>query len=178
MALVALGAVLYAWYVPPKERTLYRAVPVPYIAERTPALKSVQTEERCVPTVVYKPTPKQAEKLGPIPAGSDVLTAADVKPLPYGGRVTVTIPRPTPERLFPEAEVTVVPKRQPLFEWMGVRDVSGLVGVDQDLGRVVALRLGMDVMRTGPAIWRVEAGSFGGTHDQRLYVMAGVKVRF
>lgn len=178
-ALVLLGAAISAWYFPPKERTLYRAVQVPYIAERTPLLDKVKTEERCVPTVVYRPTERQEERLGvSAPRDSDLLTAGEVKPLPYGGKAVVTIPRPTVEIPFPEAEITVVPNKQPFVEWMGVRDATLLAGVDQDLERVVSLRLGMDLVRTGPAIWRVEMGSFGTTHDQRFYAMGGVKVRF
>lgn len=183
VALVVLGAVVWNWYRPPTISTLYRAVPTPYLAERSPALRGVETEQKCVPTIVYRPTEKQESKLGVnVPDDSDLLTSAEIKPLPYGGKAVVTIPRPTVEIPFPEAVVTIVPKKQPFWELTPARSLSGWVGVGGSqgftTGRVIGVELRQGLLRSGPVEWDLRAGALMLGDRSDWYAAVGATVRF
>lgn len=181
LVLVIAGYQLANWYRPPTTRTLYRAVPVPYIAERSTILVKSKPEERVVQTVVYRPAPKEAERLG---VGSDtpVLTAVDVKPLPYGGTATVTLADPTPEVPFPEAKVVVKPKPTPFWELTPARSLSGWVGVGGTDGFTAGRLLGAEVrqglFRSGAVEWDLRAGVMLVNDRSSWYAAVGGTVRF
>lgn len=181
VALLLLGFQIANWYRPPKVSTLYRAVPVPYVAERSPLLEKATKEERCVPTVVYRLPEKKAEKLGVKPE-DDVLTAVNVKPMPYGGTATVRIPRPTIEIPNPEAEVVVLPKKQPFWELTPARSLSGWVGVGSSegftTGRVIGVELRQGLVRSGPVEWDLRAGALMIGDRSDWYAAVGATVRF
>lgn len=181
LALLLLGFQIANWYRPPKVQTLYRAVPVPYVAERSPLLAKAEREEKCVPTVVYRLPEKQAERLG-VKESDDVLTAVKLRPAPYGGSVTVRIPRPTLEIPNPEAEVVVVPQKTPFWELTPARSLSGWVGVGGSdgftAGRVIGAELRQGLFRSGAVEWDLRAGALMVGDQSSWWVGVGGTVKF
>jgi hypothetical protein len=192
LKLAGLGAVvlliasgwIVAWFKPPREATLYRAIPVVYKApdwSRTEDIKRAPLAE-CPQIETLAPTPKEKakieEKLRTIIPPGDLLTIKEAEPLPYGGKLLVTLPPKNPDGTPRPVEVTVVPNARPFFQWLGDREVGIYGGLDQDLQRVVSMEAEMRLFRTGPAIWKAKVGTFGTMNDRSYYGLVGISVRF
>lgn len=187
--LVVLSAVVWAWvwdwYHPPQDRTVYRYNPAPYTAPRSPILGKVAPTPQCVPTVVYKPTSHEAarieEKLGGELVPGSLLTLRDVKPMPYGGRIAVVAPPPTPENPNPEVVTQVFPKKAPFLEWFPSREVSVGYGVggSGSLRQAWLAEFRQDLVRVGPVLLGGRLGIQGFQGDtSRGYALLTASVKF
>ena len=174
-ALLYLGITIHAWYFPPAARTLYRVVQVPYVAKYSDVLENL--EDITVPVPAKKaPVGKEKEKIekklgGELKPG-DIITAAEIKKLPYGGTVVVTL---EPGKL---PVSTVYPAKQPFFEWINSREFSAYGGVGSGLQTVLGLELRQDLFRTGPAVWNARIGVLSLPAQVTPYAVVGVSVKF
>ena len=170
-------------------------VPAPYVALQSTIVQKAGVKAKVVPcpgggVVALQPTPQQKEKIekklgGTIPEGL-LLSAVDLKKLPYGGTATVTLPPPDANGNPQAAVVKIFPNKQPFWEWKtSDRDLSVWLGYGGDTtsgftaGRLLGAELRQGLFRVGPAEVEARSGlvhSFGG--NTLWWVGVGARVRF
>lgn len=125
--------VVSKWYTPGGDVTLFRIVERPYVADRSDVVRNVPASSIPVELQVLKPTPKQEKKIekelgGELPPGP-LVSVNEIKTLPYGGNVVLSLPEVMVDGVPVVPEVTIYPNKKPFFEWINKFEVE--VGMEQ-----------------------------------------------
>ena len=179
--LIASGWV-YAWFRPPSEQTLFRALPVVYKAPDWKADLPKAPLAECPQIETVVPTPKQREKIEKqlhtiLPPG-DLLALKEVAPAPYGAKILVSLPPKNADGTPRPVEVLVSPNARPFIEWLAAREISVGYGMSGDLQRAFGAEYRQDIVRVGPAILGVRAGAINIGSETTTYGLLSASVRF
>ena len=178
------------WYFPPKGRTLYKVVNLPYVAPESPVIDEVGLGRVVLPPLplegLQEPTEHQKKKIekeigGKLPSGP-LLSVREIQELCRGGKLVLTLePVDVTEPEGAQRVVpTIFPNEVPFFEWTLQREFSVAYGQSfgNFAGSFVHLDLRQSLARTGPVEWFVAGGAFVGAGWSNAYVEAGGKVTF